>query len=415
VTEAGAGADCQAASQLRSGATFDHHSPDLLGPAFWEAVGDLQRSGPLVWVENYGGYWAATSYETVRRVAQDWETFSSAQGVALQRPGPDVMPYILPIDTDPPRQRTYRQKVNPHLAPKAVNGLETAIRDIANELVDAFVERGACDIAVEFARRFPGTVFFRLMVHTDDEDFQQVEPSARMLSFDPDKAKKAEASANLRAWASKVFALRRAEADRPDVVSAVMHLEDSGESFAEHELYSGLQILAQGGIGTSANLIGSIVLVLCERPDLQDRVRRDPRLVPALIEEVLRLEPPAAMLFRTATRDVEIAGQKIRKGDKVGLFFGAANRDPAVFERPDEVDIDRPRNPHLSFGVGVHRCVGSNLARLQVRVAIEQLLVRLSPFRLPEGAKVQYASDLARGPCSLPLEFTAGPRVEERA
>ena len=121
------------------------------------------------------------------------------------------------------------------------------------------------------------------------------------------------------------------------------------------------------------------------------------------------------MLFRTATRDVEIAGQQVRKGDKVGLFFGAANRDPAVFDRPDEVDIDRPRNPHLSFGAGVHRCVGSNLARLQVRVAVEQLLARLSPFRLPEGAKVQYAGDLSRGPLSLPLEFTAGSLAEERA
>jgi len=398
-----------------SGADFDHHSPDLLGPPFWDAVGALRRRGPLVWVENYGGYWAATSYETVRQIAQDWETFSSAQGVALQRASPEVMPYIVPIDTDPPRQRTYRKKVNPYLAPKAVNGLEGDIRDIANELVDTFVERGRCDIAVQFARKFPGTVFFRLMVRTDDEDFRQVEPSARALSFDPDKQKKAEAAANMRAWASRVFAARKAEPQVSDVVNAVMHLEDSGDSFEEHELYSGLQILAQGGIGTSANLIGSIVLVLCQHPEIQERVRRDPRLVPALVEEVLRLEPPAAMLFRTATRHAEIAGQQVKKGDKVRLFFGAANRDPAVFDRPDDVDIDRPRNPHLSFGAGVHRCVGSNLARLQVRVAVEQLLARLSPFRLPEGTKVQYAGDLSRGPLSLPLEFTARPVRRERA
>src|SRR5207302_4542950 len=102
------------------------------------------------------------------------------------------------------------------------------------------------------------------------------------------------------------------------------------------------------------------------------------------------------IMFRTVTRDVEIDGQHLKEGDKVGLFFGAANRDPTVFERPDEVDIDRPHNRHLTFGAGTHRCIGSNLARLQIRVAVEQLVTRLSPFRMPEGAEVVYFSRLAR-------------------
>src|SRR5262245_32614985 len=170
-------------SARRGAVSFDHVAPELAGPGFWGAVRDLQRHGPLVWVENYGGYWAATSYDVVLRMAQDWETVPSAQGGALQRPSPDVMPYIMPIDVDPPRQRAYRKKVNPHLVPKVVSGLEDGIRAIADELIDAFIEDGTCDIAEDFARKFPGTVFFRLVVQCDDGDFREVEPSARVLSF----------------------------------------------------------------------------------------------------------------------------------------------------------------------------------------------------------------------------------------
>ena len=145
--------------------------------------------------------------------------------------------------------------------------------------------------------------------------------------------------------------------------------------------------------------------VLCEQPDLQERVRDDPSLIPRLIEECLRLETPLPLMFRTATRDVEVAGQHIEKGDKVGLFFGAANRDPTVFDHPGEVDLDRPHFRHMTFGAGVHRCIGSNLARLQIRVAMEQLVSRLSPFWIPEGAVIEYSTLQARGPSSIPLEF----------
>jgi cytochrome P450 len=391
---------------MRDPVTFDFTSPDVRGPAYWDAVRALQGHGPLTWVESNGGFWAATSYEIVLRMAQDWETFSSGEGVALNRPGPDVLPYIMPIDIDPPRQRVYRKQLNPYFAPKVVSRLESDIRDIADELIDTFIYRGSCDIAVEFARQFPGTVFFRLVVCCSDEDFRLVEPSARMISFESDDPQKfTRAAANLREWAAKVLGARASQPRAHDVVDAVMHLRDTGSSFADHELLSGLQILAQGGIGTSASVIGVVVRVLAEQPDLQKRVRADSLLIPALIEECVRLEPPVALIFRTASRDVKVAGRTIKKGQKVGLLFAAANRDPDVFDYPDEVRLDRPHNRHLAFGAGPHRCIGSNLARLQIRVAIERLLERLGPFRIPDGAEITYLSGQARGPASVPLEF----------
>ena len=388
---------------------FDHYAAELVGPPFWEAVRDLQSRGPLCRVESYGGYWAATSYEVVLEMAQDWRTFSSAKGISINRPSPDVMPYLMPIEVDPPRQKTYRRWVNPHLTAKAVAGLEGSIREATNEVIEEFASEGSCDIVTGFTRRLPGTVLFRLLLHCTDEDFRAVEPWSRVISFNPDPALISEGAAQLRAWAERMLSKRTAGDHADDIVDAVLHLSDAGMEVADHEYLTAVQILVQGGIGTAANATGTIVRVLAEDQPLQRRVRADRSLIPALVEECLRLESPTVLLFRTATRDVEVAGQKIGTGDKVGLFIGAANRDPAVFERPDEVDIDRPHNRHLAFGGGAHRCIGSNLARLQIRIFVEELLNRIGPFRIKEGADVRYMGGQTRGLASMPLEF--GPIV----
>lgn len=387
--------------------TFDYLSPDVQGPAYWPALDELRSEGPVTWVESNGGFWAVTSQEAVVRVAQDWETFTSAQGVAVPRPGPEVVPYMAPIELDPPRQRAYRKQVNPTLTARSVAPFEDGIRAVADELIDSFVERGECDLSKDFARKFPGTVFFRLVLGCTDEEFQMVEPWARAISFDvPGTEAWVQALDNLREWSGTVVSAGPERTGASRVVEAVAHLDDTGVAFADHEHASGLQLLIEGGIGTSSSAIGVITRVLCEDPELQSRVRSDPSLIPRLVEECLRLETPLPLMFRTATRDVELYGQRIRKGDKVGLFYGAANRDPAVFDHPSQVDLNRPHERHVAFGAGVHRCIGSNLARLQIRVAVEQLVSRLSPFRIPEGATIEYFTLQARGPSSLPLVFT---------
>lgn len=396
-------------------AHFDHTSPDIAGPQFWDEVHQLQAAGPLVWVENHGGFWAATSQELVTRLARDWETFSSGTGTVFpDRPSPDVMPYLMPVDIDPPRQRVYRKVVNPTLVPNQLLPLKEDIRAIADELIDTFIERGSCDIAVEFARRFPGTVFFRLIVKCSDDEFRQVEPAARDMSFAVDAETRGRSSVNLRAWAERVLKERDGDPNSNDVISAVKRLADTGEEFADHEFHSGLSILAQGGIGTSANSIGATMRILAENPDLQARVRADLSLIPNVVEESLRLEPPLPIMFRRVTRDVEIEGQQLKENQWIALFFGAANRDPDVYEDADDFDIDRPHFRHVTFGSGVHRCIGSNLARLQIRVAMEQLVSRLSPFRIPDGASIEYASHQARGISSMPLEFHPGPLAQDQ-
>jgi cytochrome P450 len=387
---------------------FDYTDPAIAGPEFWDAVGEVRRAGPLVWVENNGGYWATASYETILRIAQDWQSFGSVEGVALGRPSFEAIPRMVPLEIDPPKHRAFRRQVNPALTVKTVSPLEGEIRAIADELIDSFIGQGSCDLAVDFARKFPGTVFFRLITHCTDEDFHQAEPAARQISFESDdKDKFTAAAARLRAWAARVFADRAGKPAEGDLVDAVMHLTetDGGEPWLDDEHRTALQILAQGGIGTSASSIGSVILALCHDRELQARVRGDLSLIPGLVEEVLRMEAPVPLMFRTAMRDLEIEGQQVKKGDKVCLIFGAAGRDPSVFEHPDELDLQRPHCRHLTFGAGVHRCIGSNLARLQIRIAIHQLVTRLGEFWIPEDATVEYSSRQSRGPLSIPLAF----------
>ena len=393
----------------RPTARFDFTAPDIAGPGFWDAIAGVARLGPLVWVEDNGGYWAATSYDMVLRIAQDWQNFTSAEGVALDRPSFEVVPRIVPIEIDPPRHQAFRKQVNPALTVKAVSPLEDEIRAIADELIDAFIGRGECDLAADFARKFPGTVFFRLIVHCTDEDFYRAETAARVMSFESgDREKFAAAAARLRGWAARVLADRAAQPAQDDIVNAIMHLADAGQAWPDDERATGLQLLAQGGIGTSASAIGAIAVALARDQDLQRRVRGDQSLIPGLIEEVLRLEAPVPLMFRTARNSVEIGGLQVKAGDKVCLAFGAAGRDPAVFDRADEADLGRPHCRHLAFGAGAHRCIGSNLARLQIRIAVQQLVSRLGTFAIPGGATVTYSSRQARGPSSVPLQFTGG-------
>jgi cytochrome P450 len=390
---------------MTSAPVFDHLSPEVRGPRFWEAIGELRLHGPVSWVGSGGGYWAETDHDVVLAIAQDWETFSSAEGVSLTRPSFEDMPQLVPIELDPPRQRAYRKQVNPLLTMRALAHLGPSIEAVADELIDSFAPLGYCDVATDFARKLPGTVLFRLLFNAGDADFRLAEPAAREISFNPDPHATAAAAGVLRGWAASVFASREDKEVAGDIVDAVMHLNDTGEKFVDHELMSGLQLIIQGGIGTSASAIAATVRILCEDQDLQRRVRADLSLLPALVEESLRLEPPLPLMFRTVRREVEIGGVRMRAGDKVGLFFGAANRDPSVFESAEEVCLDRPHNRHLTFGAGTHRCIGSNLARLQIPVAVRRLLERLGQFRIPEGAAVQYFSLQARGPSSLPLEW----------
>ena len=214
-----------------------------------------------------------------------------------------------------------------------------------------------------------------------------------------------EAFHEMETWCASYLESRDAGPRRDDLVDTLLNELPRNLPLSRDDQVRALLLLIQGGFGTSANLLGAITRVLCERPELQERVRDQPILVPSLVEECLRLETPNPYMARYATKNTEIGGCPIAAGDWVLMMFAGANRDPRMFADPTNVDLDREVKRHLSFGVGVHRCIGSNLARLQVRVAAEELLLAIEDLRLQPDATVTYYGSQTRGVASLPVTF----------
>ncbi|XVQ14760.1 cytochrome P450 [Spirillospora sp. CA-255316] len=386
---------------------FDHLSPDLAAtmPA---TMARMRELCPVARSEEHGGFWIVTRYEDVLSVAQNWEVFSSAHGLGVSN-APTVV-RNLPVQADPPEQRIYKRLINPFFTPAAVAPWERPTRDLVTRLIDDFIEDGACEFMDAFARPLPSLAFFTLALNAPPEDLEKVAYLASKSSV-PDDPKAGECWRGLYDWIKEFVARRRAQPARGDVVDAVLNAEIEGRPITEDEIIGTVQLLILGGLETTAGALGLMLARFCAEPEIPALLRERPELIPDAVQELLRLEPSFVSVGRTAVRDAELGGHRIRKGDKVLIHWASANRDGEEFTDPDRFDLDRARNRHLSFGVGPHRCAGSNLARLNLRIALEELLRRLDDIRLQDGAEIGYHRGLTRSPLSLPIAFTPGPRL----
>ena len=399
---------------------FEHHyqsrHPDLTDN-MWEVVEHLRQRCPvahsdakLETLSPVPGFWLLTRYEEIFKVLQDWQTFSSDSDVRAsfgklpQMPG-DHKP---PINNDPPIQRDFRRLLNPFLTPQVVAGYESESRRIATELIDSFIEDGHCDLVSQLARPFPPRMFFQVLFGIED-DAERVRAAEflRKHIWEPNAPDYMEVAAEYTAWIEDFAAARRAGPRRDDIIDALLYGEVEGRPLTDDEIAGAIRILVNGGFGTTADATTAVMYKLVQHPELQDRLRKDPSLIPTVFDETIRLEPPILGMSRVCTRDVELGGQQLRAGDEVLMHYGAANRDPAEFDRPDEMDTNRPRNRHLSFGGGPHRCIGSNLARLNFRVMFEELLSRLDDIHITDGETARHApAYVAWGLEYLPISFT---------
>jgi cytochrome P450 len=204
---------------------------------------------------------------------------------------------------------------------------------------------------------------------------------------------------------------RRSEAPRHDVIDALLNGTLQGRPITEDEVVRCLLQVIAAGLDTTAHALGTIMITLARRPELRARLETEPAAIPRAIEELLRWEPPAGGLVRTAVGDVVVDGEMVDAGEHVLLLVAAANRDPAEYDAPDEIDFDREHVRHLSFGYGAHYCLGVHLARLELRVAVEELLARVRQVRILDEL-IKYDSGTSRGPKELHLEFAPGPRSD---
>ena len=288
---------------------------------------------------------------------------------------------------DPPDHTRLRALVNKAFTRRAVNDLEPRIRDILGSLLDDIADPAGFDLMQAVARPLPAMVIAEMLgVPPQDRDRFMVWSARRTRLLEPvigprEREAGEAASREFDAYFRPIIEQRRA-APRDEIVSALAMAQDEGERLSERETLNMLRLLLTAGNETTANLVGNGMLALLRHPDELQRLRNDPSLIPAAVEELLRFDAPVQADFRRVLADCEVNGAPLRKRDNVVLLLGAANRDPDVFGDPDRLDVGRNRGSHLSFGRGIHHCLGAALARLQGRIVFEMLLERFSQISL---------------------------------
>jgi cytochrome P450 len=388
---------------------FDHLGPELAG-AFHGTLEQMRTHHPVAHSDAHGGFWAVTGYDEVLAVAQDWETFSSEHGITVPS-GPAPIPAI-PEQLDPPRHREFKRLINAYFTPAKVLEQEDAARALVDRLIDGFVEAGTCEFMTQFAKPLPGLVFFDMFLHAPPEEVEEVNRLASTAST-PTTREAREARGAMIEWIREFVGRRRTEGPRGDVVDAVIAAEIEGRPITEDEIVGVIQLLLFGGLDTTAGALGAMMIRFCREPDIADLLRARPELIPDAVEELLRLDGPFVFIARTAKRDTEVGGQSIKEGDPVLVSWVSANRDEREFGCPGAFDLERSSNRHIAFGAGPHRCAGSNLARMNLRIAVSELLGRLGDLRLQDDAPdpLPFHSAYSRAPEVVPIAFTPGPRL----
>jgi cytochrome P450 len=354
------------------------------------------------------GFWALSRHADVRAAVHDWQTYTSAEGITLETTSDATEPMI--IEMDPPRHTQLRGLVSRAFTPRRVADLEEPCRSLARKLADRFVPTGRCDIIEDFAAILPMAVI-SWMLDVPDADQDQLRAwSDAMLHRepgDPDVTPAGiEGATNLFAYFDQLVNERRTRRG-DDLISVLIDAEDGGHRLTHNELLGFCFLLIIAGNETTTKLIGNALHSLWRAPDQRSRILADRTLVAAAVEETLRYDGSTQAMARTLTRDVELHGRTMEAGCKVLLLFGAANRDERFWgPTADTFDLDRDTTGHLAFGHGIHFCLGAAVARLEARVALEELLWRMPDYEVVEAGLVRVHSGNVRGYARLPLEFT---------
>ena len=342
---------------------------------------EMRGRCPVAYASRHGGQWDLLRYQDIAAVAQDPGRFSNAGDARYGKPLP-------PLEMDPPIHTYYRRLLAVFFSPKKLLGLEQVVRGVAAGMVTDLVSAGGGDLARDYAYPLPAIGLCALLNIPSDRwrDIKIWSENTLLRdSEDPADQQLAMDGHNLIIeFAMTMIAERRKSPLSPeeDLTSALLSATVDGETPDDDPIARTLRILISAGHNSTTSAIGNTLLYLAQNLDAQARLRADPALIPAAVEEMLRIETPVQEMPRWAKEDVEIGGRSIPKGGRIGLFFGAGNRDEAAFEKAGEVMLDRKPNRHLAFGVGIHTCLGAPMARMEARVALEEVLARTSSFTL---------------------------------
>ena len=380
---------------------WDHLDPAWVDNPYpiWD---DLRQRCPIAHTDRFGGVYLPTRYKDIRDIAYDTEHFSSRK-VAVREVHPPSDRGAPPITSDPPRHRLARMVLLPPFTPDAIDRLRPRARSICNELIDAFVAKGACDAAVEYAQHIPTRVMAHMLgVPESDGELFRTWINATLQEGVTDNAALMQALVEMTDYFRGPM-LERRQTPGTDLISYLVQQKyPDGRTFTDNHVLGSVRLLLVAGIDTTWSGIGAFIWHLAATPEDRRRLVAEPGLRSTAIEELLRAYAPVTMA-REVVADTEVNGCPFKPGQMVMLSFPAANRDPAMFPDADRVIIDRKENRHAAFGLGIHRCIGSNLARMELTVAVEELLKRIPEFSL--AGPVTWSEGTVRGPRRLPIRF----------
>lgn len=403
-------ADYGAVSDFRT--DFDHADPayNPNAPDVWKSL--RQGGCPVAHSDRYGGMWVPLTHDTVQEIAYDTENFTSrAVVVSVGRPGDLSLPAPIggapPITSDPPFHAIARRLLLPAFAPKKIEPWEPEIRRLCNDLLDRIGDvtpgQTVIDAAVDYAQNIPVNVIGRMLGFPEkDEDLFRkfVHDTLERIAEEPGSV---DTGDDLGVYVHAQIADHRAN-PRDDLTSFLMNVEFDGQPVTDDIVGGMIVLLLIAGIDTTWSAIGSSLWHLAQHPEDHQRLLDDPDVMTFALEEFLRAYAPVTMA-RLVAKDNDFHGCPMRKDDWVLLPFPAANRDPLKFEDPDTFIVDREENRHAAFGLGIHRCIGSNLARLELKVAIEEFIRRFPRFEL--AGDTRWSVGQIRGPRVLPVRVLA--------
>jgi cytochrome P450 len=389
---------------------FDHTDPEWIADPYpiWD---ELRAMCPVAHSDRYGGTWLPVRHEDVAAVAYDTEHFTSRSVVVSElRPGPDDLPAPIglapPITSDPPFHAMARRLLLPAFSPKRIAALEPFTRQLCGELLDAVAARKEFDAAVEYAQHIPLRVIVR-MLGFPQEDADVFRRFIRMVLEDVGQsAEERQAQVDDGELDDYMNARIAEHLDNPqdDLTTFLLDAELDGNKLAPDHVRGTMVLLMIAGIDTTWSAIGASLWHLAQNQADRRRLATEPDLMATAVEELLRAYAPVTMA-RLVAKDFEFQGRPMREGDWLLLSFPAANRDPGVFPAADKVQIDRAENRHAAFGLGIHRCIGSNLARMELRVALEEWVKRYPDFELADPTEVTWSAGQVRGPRRIPVRI----------
>jgi cholest-4-en-3-one 26-monooxygenase len=374
----------------------------------------LRREAP-VWLhpEPAGpGFWCITRYEDLKTVSRNPHVFSSwLGGTTLQDPSPEDLAAVrvILLNMDPPQHVKFRRIVQRAFTPRRIEAMRPQVRQRARRIVDRIAAKGECDFVTDVAAPLPLEVICDMMGVPESDRAGIFELSNRLIGFDDPEFQTSETDAKIASAEMFTYAVhqaaKRKAAPRDDLVSQLLTAEVGGERLDETQYASFFLLLAIAGNETTRTVTTWGMHSLIEHPDQRERLLRNPALIPSGVEEILRFTPAVHYMRRTTTQETEIRGQRIPKGAKLALWYPSANRDESVFADPDRFDVGRSPNPHLSFGIGEHFCLGAHLARLELQEVFRAVLERLPDMELVSAPR-RLRSNFVNGCKSMPVRFT---------